>query len=148
MGARLGLDAVLYRNNGGTFAAPVWVEIDNVRDLGLNLSKAEADVTTRGNNGWRALVGTLKTAEIEFEMVNPDVADADLEAIRDAFMDNTDILFAVADDDITTPGTQYFKSWMQVFKYERAEPLEGAQLISTGIKPTYNTDAPDFITVP
>ena len=84
MPAKLGLDAKLYRNTG-TYAAPTWDIIGNVKDLTLNLETGEADVSTRANNGWRATVGTLKDASLEFEMVW-DSADTDFTSIRDAFL--------------------------------------------------------------
>jgi len=68
MATRLGMDAKLYRNTGD-YATPTWVEVSNVKDVTLNLEKGEADVTTRANAGWRATVGTLKDASIEFQMV-------------------------------------------------------------------------------
>jgi hypothetical protein len=46
MAVRLGLGAKLYRNTG-TFAAPVWNEVKNVKAVNLNLEAIEADVTTR-----------------------------------------------------------------------------------------------------
>lgn len=46
---KLGLDAVLTIN--GT-------EIKNCKDLTVSLEKAEADASTRANNGWRTTVGT------------------------------------------------------------------------------------------
>ena len=79
MGAKLGLDAKLYRNTG-TFATPVWDIIGNVKDLTLNLETGEADVSTRANNGWRATVGTLKDASLEFAMVW-DTGDTDFTEI-------------------------------------------------------------------
>ena len=60
---RLGLDASLTID--GT-------EIKNCKDLTVSLEKAEADATTRDNNGWRATVGTLKDASIEFTVLNKD----------------------------------------------------------------------------
>jgi len=60
---KLGLDAVLTID--GT-------EITNVKDLTVSLEKAEADASTRANNGWRATVGTLKDASIEFAVLNKD----------------------------------------------------------------------------
>ena len=57
----LGLDAVLTIDGA---------EIKNVKDLTVNLEKAEADASTRANNGWRATVGTLKDASIEFTVLN------------------------------------------------------------------------------
>lgn len=60
-GVTLGLDATLKIDDD---------EIKNCKDLTVNLETAEADVTTRDNNGWRATVGTLIDATIEFQMVN------------------------------------------------------------------------------
>ncbi|MHB8973306.1 MAG: hypothetical protein ACYC3X_24050 [Pirellulaceae bacterium] len=68
MSVKLGLDAKMFRNTG-THAAPVWNEIKNVRDVTLSLETGEADATTRGNNGWRATVATLKDGSVEFDMV-------------------------------------------------------------------------------
>ena len=59
MGVKLGLHAKLYRNTGSG-GTPAWNEIPNVRDVTLNLETGEADVSTRGNGGWRANIGTLK----------------------------------------------------------------------------------------
>ena len=80
MAIRLGLNAKLYRNTG-SYASPTWDEIGNVKDVTLNLESAEADVTVRANNGWRATVPTLKEASVEFEMVW-DTEDDDFTAIR------------------------------------------------------------------
>ena len=68
MTIKLGMEAKLYRNTG-TYAAPTWVEMTNVKDVTLNLEAGEADVTTRGNAGWRATIAALKDGSIEFEMV-------------------------------------------------------------------------------
>ena len=68
MGVKLGLHAKLYRNTGSG-GTPAWNEITNVRDVTLNLETGEADVSTRGNGGWRANIGTLKGATLEFEMM-------------------------------------------------------------------------------
>ena len=61
---RLGLKAKLYRNTG-SYGSPTWNEVKNVKDVTLTIEKGEADVSTRGNDGWRALIGTLKSASIE-----------------------------------------------------------------------------------
>ena len=66
MTIKLGMEAKLYRNTG-TYALPTWVEMINVKDLTLNLEAGEADVTTRGNAGWKATIAALKDGSIEFE---------------------------------------------------------------------------------
>lgn len=60
---KLGLEAVLTIDGS---------EITNVKDLTVSLEKAEADASTRANNGWRATVGTLKDASIEFTVLNKE----------------------------------------------------------------------------
>ena len=149
MAVKLGLDAKLYRNTG-THAAPTWNEIVNVKDLTLSLDAGEADVTTRGNNGWKATVATLKDAAVEFEMVW-DGEDADFSAIRDAFLNRTAIQFGVMDGDITGSGSQGLKAFCMVTSFTRNEALEEAITVSVKIKPTYRTvpaEAPSWLIVP
>jgi hypothetical protein len=146
MSVKLGLDAKLYRNTG-TQPAPVWNEVTNVRDLTLNLEAGEADVTTRGNNGWRATVATLKDGSVEFEMVW-DTEDDDFSAIRDAFLNHTAVEFAVMDGDIIAAGSQGLRASCMVTNFSRNEALEEAITVSVTVKPTYSTTPPEWMTVP
>ena len=145
MSTKLGLDAKLYRNSG-TYESPTWVEMTNVKDLTLNLESGEADVTTRGNNGWRATVATLKDGSIEFEMIW-DTEDAGFTAIKGAWFGNTSIEFAVMDGDITVAGSQGLRATFSVTKFSRSEPLEEALLVSVTAKPTYAENAPEWMTI-
>jgi hypothetical protein len=145
VGVKLGLDAKLYRNTG-THAAPVWNEIKNVRDVTLNLEAGEADVTTRGNAGWRATVATLKDGSIEFDMVW-DTEDDDFSAIRDAFLNHTALEFAVMDGDITTAGSQGLRATCAVTNFSRNEALEEAITVSVTVKPTFAANPPEWMTV-
>lgn len=146
MAVKLGLDARLYRNTS-TYAAPVWNEIKNVKDVTLNLEAGEADVSTRGTGGWRATVATLKDGSIEFEMVW-DTADDDFAAIRDAFLNRGSIEFAVMDGDIATSGSQGLRATCMVTSFSRNEALEEAITVSVTVKPTYATNPPSWMTVP
>ena len=143
MAVRLGLDAKLYRNTG-TFAAPVWNEVKNVKDVTLNLEAGEADVTTRGNAGWRATVATLKDGSIEFEMVW-DTADDDFAAIRDTFLNRAGVEFAVMDGDITLTGSQGLQATCIVTNFSRNESLEEAFPLSVTVKPTFSVNPPSWV---
>lgn len=44
-------------------------KVNNVRDVTLNLEAGEADITTRGNSGWRANAPPLRECTVEFQMV-------------------------------------------------------------------------------
>ncbi len=144
MGVKLGMDAKLYRNSG-TYASPTWVEVKNVKDVTLNLEAGEADVTTRGNAGWRANIATLKDASLEFEMVW-DTADDDFTAVRTAFLTNGSVEFAVLDGDVLTAGSQGLRATMAITNFSRAEPLEEAITVSVTAKPTYADNPPEWMT--
>jgi len=146
MAIRLGMEAKVYRNTG-TYGAPVWVEITNVRDVTLNLESGEADVTTRANSGWRATAATLKEASVEFEMVW-DTADAGFTAIKDAFFDGTNIDLAVMDGDIGQTGTQGLRAEFGITSFSRSEPLEEAITVSVTAKPAYSVNAPEWMVIP
>ena len=144
MGIKLGLEAKLYHNAAdfsGTMA-----ELKNVKDLTLNIEAGEADATTRGNNGWRATLATLKDGSIEFEMVW-DTADAGFNAIRTAFFNRTAIGFAILDGDIADIGTQGLKAAMAITNFSRNEPLEEAITVSVTAKPTYSDNPPEWMVV-
>lgn len=149
---QLGMNAKLYINTGTAFVAPGAIaptttvtEMTNVRDLTLSLDKAVADVTTRGNNGWRAEVGTLKTASVEFEMI-ADPEDVYYNAVRDAWLNSTPTQFAVFSGLLASPvgtDTEGLVAVFDVQTFTRAEPLEGAQVVSVKMTPTYIT-SPSF----
>jgi hypothetical protein len=145
MGVKLGLEARLYRNTGSS-GTPAWNEIKNVRDVTLNLETGESDVSTRGNGGWRASISTLKGASLEFEMMW-DTADDDFTAIREAFLNNTAIEFAVLDGPSNQSGAQGLRATMAIINFTRSEPLEEAIKVSVTAKPTYAATAPSWMTV-
>ena len=146
MSVKLGLDARLYFCAAGMGGTPTWTELTNVKDVTLNLETGEADVTTRGNAGWRASVATLKDGSIEFEMVW-DTEDAGFTAIKDAYFNNAAIAFAVMDGDITTAGSQGLQADFTITNFSRNEPLEEALTVSVTAKPTYSTVAPAWVTI-
>jgi hypothetical protein len=88
MGVKFGFNAQLEYNTSGVGGAGSWETLSNAKDVTLSLETAEADATTRANNGWRATVAGLKDGSVEFEMVW-DTGDAGFTAVKDAFMNNT-----------------------------------------------------------
>jgi hypothetical protein len=144
MAIKLGMDAKLYRNTG-SFASPTWNLIPNVKDLTLSLETGEADVTTRGNNGWRATVATLKDGSVEFEMIW-DTEDEDFTAIRNAFLNNTALELAILDGLSSVAGSQGLRASFMITGFTRNEPLEEAITVSVSAKPTYSANPPAWMT--
>jgi len=138
MAIKLGMEARLYYGPAGATAN---TELNNVKDVTLNLETGEADVTTRGNQGWRATVATLKSGTVEFEMVW-DTGHAGFTAIKNAYFNNTPIALAILDG----PNGEGLDADFSITNFSRNEPLEEAITVSVTAKPTYSTRAPAWKT--
>jgi len=140
MGHKLGMNCKFYHSatllseTSGPDAV-TWNEIENVRDLTLNLETGEADITTRANNGWRATAATLKDGSIEFEMLW-DTGDAAFGALKDAWANSTEIALAAMDGDIETAGSEGLAGNFTVTNFSRSEPLEEGVTVSVTVKPS------------
>ena len=160
MGAILGLDAKLYYLSTGvratwgtatagihTAAAPSnLAEIESVRDVTVNIEKGEADVSTRGNNGWKANLGTLKDGSIDVVAIW-DKEDAALLAVLSAFLTNANIAIAALDGAEDVVGTQGLWADMQVMNFTKGEPLEEGQTVNFTLKPALTSVAPEWVKV-
>ena len=144
MSAKMGIDGKLYFCAAGIGGTPTWTLLSNVRNVTLKNTKAEADATTRTNNGWKAVVATLKEASIDFEMVW-DPADTGLAAIYGSYMANTIRGIACVDGDIAGPTANGFKADCMVSSIDREEQLDGVMTLKVTVKPTYSAHAPALI---
>ncbi len=139
-GINLGLNAQLYISDGGSSGYTSGTLVDNCQDLTLKLERNTADVTTRGNNGWRAKVGVLRDATLNFKMIY-DIDDTSMISIRDAFMANTSpadqLEVAALDKD-----GHGLEATVSVTGFTRNEPLEGALTVDVELTPTYDPTHP------
>ena len=135
--AILGLNCVLYRGEAGQTAS---TEMTNVKDVEMNLTTGEADITTRAANGWRTYAATLKEASLTFQM-NYESDDADFKAIQTAFMNNSAIAFLVGDDKGNGLDADFV-----ITEFNIPQPLEEDVTVSVTAKPTLSTRAPSWKT--
>lgn len=144
MGMRLGRECKLYFKRGGYASANTWREAQLARDVSLNLEKAEADVTTRGNDGWEAIVGALKRATVEAELLQ-DTEDEAFQIAQDSFVGDDLIGVAIMDRAITDADATGIQFDGEVLTFNRSEPLTEAVTVSTTIKPTYSANPPQWL---
>lgn len=142
---QIGADCKLYRNTG-TWGTPVWDEIPLVRDLQQNLSKGKADASNRGSGGWKISIGTLKEGALEFDIIW-ESGDADFEALRDSFFNDTVVDLAALDMAVGTDGAQGLRAEMGVFEFSRAEQLEGLVTAAVKCSPGSITNSPVWMEV-
>ena len=142
--AKLGKDCKFYWGSSllsdtetpGTLS---WQEIQNVRDVNLNLETGEADATSRKSNGWRQTLTTFKDGSIEFELLW-EPGDAAFDALRAAWQGSSEIALMALDDDAQVSGSQGLASNFRVPNFSRSEPLEGTVTASVTVKPSSQTD--------
>lgn len=127
MTVRASLDCVLQRNTA-SYAPPTWVTVNNVKNVGIPKGKSMAEVTTRGDGGFKTFVGTLKEFGLEFEM-NADDADADYTAFEDAYWTNSPLDLLVLRGPATA-GTKGVRLQVLVETFDEQEDLEGNPVVS------------------
>jgi len=129
----LGMNAGLYQAAAGVTDPNSMSEVDNVRDVTLNLEAGEADITTRGNSGWRATAPTLRECTAEFQMVWKP-GDAVFEAIKTAFLTSGTVALAILDQKRDVTGAQGPLGDFAVTNFSRNESLEEAILADVSVK--------------
>ena len=147
MGVKLGDEMYLYYSTEGIGGSPAWTLLAIVKDVKLNTSKGEADVTTRASGGWKQTIGTLTDASIEFEMPW-DTENDGLQAVKAAYFTSGALLgLAVMDGPIAEAGSEGLWADCAILKFERTEPLENASTVSVTAKPTYSANVPQWKTI-
>ncbi len=135
----LGFDGTLgYRTGGsGNYSA-----IDPTTDVTINMESGEADVTSRGADGWEQVLPGLKTASIEFEVIW-DAADAGVQQLRQSFENGTPIEVAALDGLLSTGNGWKFEG--VVMQFGRNEQLREGMKCPVVIKPTYGNSPPEYV---
>lgn len=129
---QLGMNAAIYFGNAGDAIGSL-DELDNAREVTLTLNAGEADITTRANDGWKATAATLKECQVDFTMIWKP-GDAGFSAIKDAYLNSTEVELAVLDDDKSVTGAQGPKGSFTITNFTRNEPLEEAITVSVTAK--------------
>ena len=136
---KLGFEGTLgYRTGGSGNYSP----INPTTDVTINMESGEADVTSRGADGWEQVLAGLKTASVEFEMIW-DKADAGVQAMRQSFENGTPIELAAMDDLLSTGSGWVFEG--VVMQFGRTEALREGMKCPVVIKPTYGNNPPAYV---
>ena len=135
----LGMNAALYfgaaiTGDGPTLPSTLTL-VGNVKDVTLNMEAGSADVTTRGNSGWRATAPTLREATLEFQMQWKG-NDAAFAAIKTAYLTNSTVALAALTEAHDATGSQAegpVGNW-SITNFSREEALEEAIVVNVTAK--------------
>lgn len=134
MGAfKFGKDAVTYysataKTTASDSSGLSWVEYDNVRDVTGNFEGETVDTTTRASAklGWDSQETVLNSGEITFELLEKTAADTTLDALIDAFLNQTLVTFMFLNGPIATTGNRGLAANYSV-KMSQGQPVKGVQ---------------------
>lgn len=136
---KLGYECIMYYDAtplaaGETAVNGSWTELDAAKDVNLPLDKAEADMTSRKNKGWKNTRGGLKDASLTFEMIW-DSTDLNIRAVRTAYMTNVQMAMAIMDGDIAVNDNEGFIANFEIMNFDFQQPLEEGVTIAVTAKP-------------
>jgi hypothetical protein len=136
MAFKLGLDCKAYRNTS-SWESPTWVEVENIKDLTLPLTKGEWEASLRSGNGVEEFIGTLKSFGVDFNLKWDPQNDPDCEALLDVYLDVEDYVdVLILDGPITTSGSQGPRYLADVFGFQRNENLTEGVMTDVNLKPS------------
>ncbi len=125
-------------NSAYTTGVSSATELTNVKDLTVNLSSEKIDVGTRASGDWMATAPGRKDGTITFNM-QWSAADAGFVAIKNAWLNKTEIPFYALDGDKATSGKQGPAGNFNVTNFTRNEPLNEAVTVDVELSPSsYN----------
>jgi len=145
MSVKLGLNAKAYRSLGTDLSGP-WIEMENIKDATLEDSMDETEVTRRKSGGIKEYEPTLRGIAFDFDA--PNVAgDAEIEAVRQAYVSRSAIPLQILDGAITEAGSNGIKFMAKVFKRNRNESLADAQMLEFSLKPSCSDFRAEEVTI-
>ena len=132
-----GRDAKLY-HNAGTVASPTWTHIAEARDLSLNMTAEEFDVSDR-NTKFKMYDHGGIDVEISGKLTYRN-GNANCETIRDLFLSGCGAEFALMDGPIATAGSEGIRGGFKVFTNSHEFPLADGMTVDISLKPCYFED--------
>lgn len=138
--APIGLDCKLYTSP--TFATPTRTEVVRAINVTNPVSKGKAELNSRLTR-WKPKRPTTREIGLDFGYRYTRGTDAVFTALRDSFLNDTNLIFWVVDGDITFIGCQGFVFPGQVYDFPIDQQLEEGQIINFGVDLTehYETSA-------
>ena len=128
--APLGIDCKLYYST--TFATPTRIEITRAINVTQPMSKGKAEINSRQTR-WKPKRPTLREIGLDFGYRYTRGTDTVFAAMRDSFLNDTNLVFWVLDGSDQVIGAQGMVFPGQVFDFPVDQQLEDGQVVNIGI---------------
>lgn len=100
---KIGAEGYLYRNTG-TYAVPVWSEIDKIGDVTMPDAMDKAPATTRASGKVKEVVPSLREISFGFQ-IRWDTDDLNFKAILAAYLARTSLEIVALDGPVEGEGS-------------------------------------------
>ena len=131
----LGKDCKVYYGAAATTTSTATTELTQTRKAGLSCEAGEADVTTRGNSGWKAIAATLRSLSAEIELIFKP-GDAGYAALREAYLTNGQLCLAILTGALNAAESEGPVGNFAVTAFNRTEELEEGVVYTATLKLT------------
>lgn len=140
-----GLLAKAYYSSNGVAGAG-WTALNIIGDVQINASRANSPVKERASDFEKTIAGQV-ALEATFTMTRR-TNNAQYEALRDAFLNNTSIGVAFMTGAINTNGSEGWQFDAVVTDFPIGEPLDDASTIEVTVKPALSSNTePDYVEI-
>lgn len=133
-----GTDCKLYRQSGGSYGAPTWLEIEDIRDLQVNPTFTEGDAKTRGS-----IVDLAEPTRMQIEItgsIRVSVGNVDFVALDDAFCTRAALDIMALNGGSTTNGVRGWRAYYKVFSFTEDQSIDGVLYRNFTLKPCIPSD--------
>jgi len=121
--------------NSATHASPTWVEITDAIDIGVDLSKVKADVSSRAGT-WKHHKSGQKEGSISMSYLHNKGADTVFDALLASYISDTPRQFAFMDGAIATAANQGLRAYCEVFGMSQGQNLDDGVKYDFELGPT------------
>src|SRR5262245_35221690 len=128
--------------NGGTYGAPTWNEIKNVRDVQVGGDFDKQDASTRAGNGIKQYEPTLLDLMIAGKIKTDEGDTTGFVAIETAFLTRAALDILVLDGSTSTDGSRGYRVDMKVMKFGEDQTLEKVLFRDFELAPCVSANAP------
>lgn len=126
-----GTDCVVYYGNAQAASGSL-VELQGIRNVSLNQTGSEADLTVRGSR-WKRTAITMNDISVDIELLY-EKENVGLAKLRDAYLAGSGVELAILTGDIATSGTEGPKGEFRVASFNRGEGTENPVTVSVGCR--------------
>jgi len=131
----MGIDAIIYYGTAGTTAAG---ELENVRDVTVSCTRAEADASSRSSS-WKLTMGGLLDVSVSFDLIL-EIDNTGFDALNAAYMSNTAIALLILDKASGEGPDADFV----ITEFSRNEPMGETISYNVTAKPAATARAPSW----